>query len=90
MKLTIGNEIKRICKEISDQNWSENEWAKNESDDWFQHNTIVGGFSSDDNVFLFSYYDIDGEWWFDFSLSDVSKILNGEIKHLKLSVPERF
>jgi hypothetical protein len=89
MKLEVGSNILEICREIVEEGWSDAEWAKNESGDWFQYNDIVGGYDADEQAFLFSYYDIDEEWWLEFRLSDVPKILCGEIKWLKLSVPKR-
>ncbi|MCC5848188.1 MAG: hypothetical protein JJU29_08845 [Verrucomicrobia bacterium] len=90
MKLQIGENILLICREIEETSWTEKQWADAESGDWFQYNDTIGGYNADERAFLLSYYDPEGEWWFQFSLADVPKILSGEMEYVKLSVPKRY
>jgi hypothetical protein len=78
MNLQITDEFINICQEIASKKLSIDEWKLIESCDMFQSLNFCGGFDEIEDAFCFSYYDEKGkEFWFDISLSDVEKIVNG-------------
>ena len=83
MKLEVNDELKSICKDILEENKTGDDWAKVEAEDWFQTDNFCGGFEKATNGFAFSYYENEKEFWFDLKLSDVSEILNGNIKTIE-------
>ncbi|MCP4708769.1 MAG: hypothetical protein GY869_09105 [Planctomycetes bacterium] len=92
--MKIDNELESILNEITTQDWNKKTWAAHESGDWFQSKHYRGGFEADetyeDGEFNFSYYDEnDKEWWFTFSLDDVSKLYKKEIE-IELINPDTF
>lgn len=88
MKLKINDEFKKICTEIVKENWDVNQWADHEAGDWFQTKNYAGGFDATEMEFCFSYFDENGdEYWFQFPLEDVNKILNGEISEIEMRPP---
>lgn len=89
MKLEINDDLIQIVRTIDMKEFSLEEWSTIESDDMFQAANISGGFDADEAKFCFSYYCRDGnEYWFDFSLDDIPKILSGNIKILDLRKSE--
>ena len=89
MNIPVTEELKNICKAIVETNWTESRWAEHESDDWFQSESFEGGFDADENAFCFSYYDADkNEFWLQFTLADVRKILDGKITSVEGRKPE--
>ena len=91
----VTKEFKKILEEIIDQNWSLEEWAAHEADDWFQSKHFNGGFEADETYkngeFNFSFYDQSGkEWWFTFKLNDVDCLLENGFDSIELVDPETF
>ena len=83
--IPIPEELKHICKEIISSGKTNEEWAEVESDDWFQTETIVGGYDATEKAFCFSYYDSQGEeYYFQFTFDEVNKILSGKKLELEL------
>ena len=90
--MTINEEFKQIIKEIIEQKWSAAEWAGHEADDWFQTPHFEGGFEADETYengeFNFSHTDAEGkEWWFTFSLGDISNLMESGFSAVKLVDP---
>lgn len=87
MKLAIDDEFKKICSEIVSENKTDAEWSEIEAGDMFQSTHYCGGY--EDGVFAFGYFGYpdksDREFWFEVSLSDLKKILAGEIKEIELN-----
>ena len=80
MDIPIEEELTRICKDILAESKSEKQWAEIESSDMFQTAMFCGGYDADENEFCFSHFSSDGnEYWFQVSLSDVSKIASGSM-----------
>ena len=84
-RLEIDQELKQICNEIIKLNLSLVDWKKRESDDIFQTQNYEGGFDAIEEAFCFSYYDKSKkEYFLQFPLNDVKKILNGDINYIKI------
>lgn len=89
MKLEVNKELIHIARTIEMKKLSVKEWSEIESDDMYQTESYSGGFDADECAFCFSYYTGDDkEYWFDFTLDDIPKILSGDIKQLELRKPE--
>ncbi|MCG8333086.1 MAG: hypothetical protein MJE63_01110 [Proteobacteria bacterium] len=84
MDIKIDEEFFLICKEIIDENKSEDEWSEIESDDMFQSASYCGGYDADEESFCFSYYDSDKkEFWFQITLKEVKTVVEGKLNILK-------
>lgn len=81
MVVPINEELKLICRQIIEKNFSLEEWAGIESDDMFQKKSFEGGFDGTEKEFVFSYFG-DKEYWFQLSLIQVTKINNGDFLSL--------
>jgi hypothetical protein len=80
MKITVTDEFRSICQEITKENRSIEKWAAVESDDMFQTESYCGGYDSDEGAFCFSCYDSHGnEYYFQLSLEEIEKVLNYEL-----------
>lgn len=87
--LKIESELLEILEEIKSENKTTIEWRGIESSDMFQSKKYCGGFDSIEDRFTFSYYPNESEeFWFEFSLEEIDKILNGEIKALEVRKSE--
>ena len=84
MRLPVDDILRSICQDIRQQSFEEQAWAAVESDDWFRKPPYEGGFDATENAFCFSYFAEGGhEYWFQFPLSAVEKVLQGEIQHFE-------
>jgi hypothetical protein len=89
MKLKVDNELLGIFKEIIHENLTIATWSEIESDDQFQTENFCGGFDATDGEFTFSYFDENKtEYWFQKSLEDIQKIVEGEITELPIRPAE--
>ena len=89
MDIPIKDELKSICIEIVDQNYSIHQWSEIESSDMFQSTSFVGGFDADEFEFCFSYFDESRtEFWFQFTLEQAMSISIGERVRLSGRKPE--
>ena len=79
MDIKVDQELKKICIEILKEGFSLDDWNAHESSDWFQSDRYVGGFDATENEFCFSLLEKGKEYYFQFSLMDVEKILLDEI-----------
>lgn len=79
MKHEIEESLRVLCHKILNENKSIEEWSEIESSDMFQEGNYNGGFDSIEEEFCFSVYIDDVEYWFQFPLEDVPKIISREI-----------
>ncbi len=79
MKHKIKDSFKEICEQIIGENKTLEEWSEVESSDMFQNEDYNGGFDATEEEFCFSLYENDKEYWFQFPLEDIQKILSEEI-----------
>jgi len=89
MDIPIEDELKSICIEIVNQDYSTHQWLEIESSDMFQSSSFVGGFDADEVEFCFSYFDENRtEFWFQFTLDQAKSISKGESVKLLGLKPE--
>lgn len=80
MKIQVGEELKKICKSIIEENKNECEWSLIESCDMFQTAHYCGGYDATEKAFCFSYYDDNGEeFWFQLTLKQIKEILEEQV-----------
>lgn len=85
MKLYIDNEFLQICKEIINENISNEEWAQNESCDMFQTLKYCGGYDATEMAFCFSYYGReDLEYWFQVFLKEIRDCFLGNMNAIDI------
>jgi hypothetical protein len=78
MQIPSNDELRSICQSISAEEKSLDQWGEIESDDMFQSESFCGGFDSDEQAFLFSWYANDtDEYWFQLSIEQVLEIADG-------------
>lgn len=82
MEIKIDAELIEICKDILSLNYTLDQWDANGSSEMYQSDKYCGGYENRKNQFTFSLYEGEKEYWFQFLLNDVEKIINGEIKSL--------
>ena len=88
MNYKLDSEFINICKSIIAENYTVDDWAEHEADDWFQTAKYCGGFDATEMEFTFSVW-IDGEeYWFQISLDDVSLVLSGELMDTEIRLAE--
>lgn len=84
-RLKINYDFITICKQIQKENLDLEGWYLIESSDQFQTNEFCGGFDATEGEFCFSYYDKNGiEYWFQFPLFDIDKIIDGKIDEIEI------
>lgn len=78
MILPVNDDLRGICEEIVREGRTEEEWYEVAAGDWFQTDTVHGGYESPEDGFTFSYYPPDGgELWFQLSLAEVVEVMAG-------------
>ncbi len=88
-QLTVDEELVEICRRITSEGKTEDEWAEIESCDMFQSEHYCGGYDAIEQLFCFSYYSSSGkEWWFHFTLDEASHVVNGPLKYLDIYEPQ--
>jgi hypothetical protein len=89
MQIPIDHEFRTLCEEILKEDHSLEEWREIESDDMFQSPHYEGGFDATEDAFCFGYDDADGgELWFQLTLSEMRKVVAGELKSIEARRPE--
>ena len=84
LRIELGQELLEILKAIQSEGKTSEEWEEIQSDDMFQSERFIGGYESIEDGFCFSYYDDNqDEYWFQFTLEDVERILSGDLKVLE-------
>lgn len=84
MRIPIDNDLMLICKEIVDDDNSEEAWAGMESGDMFQQGRYCGGFDADDMFFAFSYDDEGEQWCLSLTLKEVQEVVAGIKKEVQV------
>ena len=80
MEIKVDDELRQLVERIANEKKSIAEWSEIESDDMYQSTHYVGGFDADEREFCFSFFDDTGaEYWFQFDLNSVNRILDGTI-----------
>jgi hypothetical protein len=78
IKLKIDSELFSVFQEIKSLNLDLKNWSLIESSDQFQTSNYCGGFDATENEFTFSYFDENkNEYWFQLTLNDIEKIVEG-------------
>ena len=85
MKIQVDEELRAICKEIQDEGKSAEQWAENESTDWFQTPHYNGGFDATDMCFAFTVHMNDGNHCFVLSLVEALEIAQGELNTVEVA-----
>jgi hypothetical protein len=81
MELRVPQELRDICREIVAEGKTDDEWSEIEADDWFQTDTVTGGYDALERAFTFSYYAPDGqELWFQLTLEEAARVAAGEMQ----------
>lgn len=76
----LEKDFTEICRIIISENKTLQEWSEIESSNMFQIGAYSGRFDATEEEFTFSYYNQDNEeFWFQIPLSEIRKVLNGEI-----------
>lgn len=89
MKLNITSEMVGICSKIAAQNYSIEEWAAIESDDWAQSEHLEVGFDADEMAFCFSYRTDVAEYWFQLTLAEAQRVAGGAMDQVDVRLPNR-
>jgi hypothetical protein len=88
MVIPIDDRLFTICGKIVDENLTEDEWSKVESDDIFQDAHYVGGFDGTESAFCFAYTDENNaEFWFQLTLSEVKDICAKRMSFVRVRPP---
>lgn len=93
VELIVDDELRSHCRQILEMKWPLQDWVSREGGDYFQSLHYCGGFEADDaggGAFTFSRHDDTRrqELWFEFTLDDVPRILDGTITTLKARLPD--
>ena len=89
IEIKIDLEFKQICSDILKKSKKNEAWSLIESSDMFQSPKYSGGYDADEQAFCFSYYDEAGkEFWFQVTLEEIEKIINGTVTELTVRSPE--
>lgn len=84
MQIEVDKELLEIVRAIQSEGKTSGEWEEIKSDDMFQSDRFIGGYESIEDGFCFSYYDENqDEYWFQFTLEDVERMLSGDLKLLE-------
>lgn len=80
MDLPVPDDLRSICGEIVAEGKSDEEWSEIEADDWFQTDTVHGGYDALERAFTFSYYPPEGgELWLQLTLEEAARVAAGEL-----------
>jgi len=82
MMHTFDNDFLKIAEEILSENKSPDEWAMIQSSDMFQQGKYSGGFEATEMEFTFSVFEDEKEYWFQLALSDIQKVVDGDIRQV--------
>jgi hypothetical protein len=78
MDLPVPDELRALCREIVAEGKTDDEWSEVEADDWFQTETVTGGYDALERAFTFSYYPPQGgELWIQLTLDQAARVASG-------------
>ena len=81
MELRVPEDLRDICRQIVAEGKTDDEWSEIEAGDWFQTETVTGGYEAPERAFTFSYYAPDGEeLWFQLTLEEAARVAAGEMQ----------
>lgn len=79
MEIPVPADLLAICAEIMAEGKTDDEWAEIEAGDWFQTETVTGGYDAGERAFTFSYYAPDAEeLWIVLTLAEAAEVARGE------------
>ena len=91
MQIKVDQELLEIVRAIKSEGKTSEDWEEIASDDMFQSERFVGGYESIEDGFCFSYYDENqDEYWFQFTLEEVERILSSDLKVLNARPAEKL
>lgn len=80
MDLPVPADLRVICREIVAEGKTDDEWSEVEADDWFQTDTVTGGYDALERAFTFSYHVPEGgELWLQLTLEEAARVAEGEL-----------
>jgi hypothetical protein len=80
MDLPVPDDLRAICRDIVAEGRTDDECSRIEAGDWFQTDTVTGGYDALERAFTFSYYPPGGaELWFQLTLEEAARIADGEL-----------
>jgi hypothetical protein len=89
MQIPVPDDLIAICREIVAEGKTDAEWAEIEAGDWFQTDTVHGGYEADEHAFTFSLYTPDGgELWLTLTLAEAAEVARGERLTVEARRPE--
>lgn len=78
MQIPVPDDLITICREIVAEGKSDAEWAEIEAGDWFQADSVTGGYEADEHAFTFSVHTPDGgELWVVLTLGEAAEVARG-------------
>ena len=79
MEIPVPDDLATICREIAAEGKTDDEWAQIEAGDWFQTETVTGGYDAGERAFTFSFYaPEDEELWIVLTLAEAAEVARGE------------
>jgi hypothetical protein len=88
MVISVDDELRAICRDLLADGFSAVEWAEREADDCVQTDHYEGGYSADEEAFVFTRYAEDGEVWFQFTLREAGAIAMNTLNELPARTAE--
>lgn len=89
MALPVDDDLRTMCGQILREGKDAAGWSEIESDDFYQTDTIHGGFDALEQAFTFSYYLPTGEeHWFQLTLGEVAEVARGDRTTVDARVPD--
>lgn len=79
MDLPVNDDLRSICQQIVQEGKTDEEWNEIAASDWFQTDTVTGGYEGLEDGFTFSFYPPDGgdELWFQLTLAEAAEVAAG-------------
>ena len=89
MEILVPADLGAICREIVAEGRTDDEWAEIEAGDWFQTETVTGGYDAGERAFTFSFYPPDGEeTWIVLTLAEAAEVACGERTAVEARPPD--
>lgn len=89
MEIPVPGDLVSICREIVAEGKTDAEWAAVEAGDWFQTDTVTGGYEADEHAFTFSVHTADGEeLWVTLTLAQAAGVARGELGVVEARRPD--
>lgn len=86
MEIDVPADLRAICERIVRECLTDAQWAEIEAGDYFQKETVHGGYEADEGAFTFSWYAPDGEeYWVTLTLDEVGRVARGETRTVEVA-----